>query len=122
MCFSCRPRPDPDSCSQNADTLGGSKTDTRDDSEIQTGSYSADQWSGKIAHKKCCFEKCVCFGFLDTSVIVWWLNGSALQGRKAIEALPVCSCVYVNSSSMFPTSLFSPYFSFHFLFSYLFIL
>ena len=35
-------RPDPDSCSQSANTSGESKTDIRGDSEIQTGSYSAD--------------------------------------------------------------------------------
>ena len=35
--------------------------------------------------------KSACFGFLDTSVIVLRLNGSNLQGRKAMEALPVYS-------------------------------
>ena len=38
-----RLRLDPNSCLQSADMLGHLKTDTRDDSEIRTGSCSADQ-------------------------------------------------------------------------------
>ena len=37
-----RPKLDPDSCSQSVVTSGNSKTNTRDDSEIRTGSCSAD--------------------------------------------------------------------------------
>ena len=54
---------------------------------------SAQIWSGETVHEKCHFEKCVCFGFLDSSVIVWWLNRLNPQGREAIEALPVDSRV-----------------------------
>jgi len=37
--------------------------------------------------------KSVRFGFLDTSVIIWWLNGLNPQEREAIEALLVDSRV-----------------------------
>ena len=40
--------------------------------------------------------KCVCFDFLDTSVIAYRLYRSNPEGREAIEALTVLFHVFVN--------------------------
>jgi len=46
---------------------------------------------GKIVHEKCRFEKCVCFGFLDTSIIAWWLNGSNPPGDRSFRRRFTCA-------------------------------
>jgi len=43
----------------------------------------------------------MCFGFLDTSVIAYWLYGSNSQRREAIKALTVrVHVVLLTSSSL----------------------